>query len=243
MTIYPAIDIKDGKCVRLRQGRFDDVTVFADEPWKMAVQWQEQGAQWLHVVDLDGARAGAPQNVAAVNELLRNASVPVQFGGGIRQVHTAELMFTLGVSRIVIGTAAAGNERLLKRFVADFGDRVAIGIDARDGFVSVEGWERDTAETSLGMARRVEALGARRIVYTDIASDGMLGGAPIASMSEMCAVIEAPVIASGGVGSLDDISRLQMLAAQGLEGVIVGRALYNGAFSLAEALREAQVGE
>ncbi|MEI6512465.1 MAG: 1-(5-phosphoribosyl)-5-[(5-phosphoribosylamino)methylideneamino]imidazole-4-carboxamide isomerase [bacterium] len=236
MIIFPAIDIQDGRCVRLTQGRFDSATVYSEEPWLMAEKWQSLGAEWLHVVDLDGAKAGAPQNVAVIREMLRRVNIPVQFGGGVRSLHTAEMMLTLGVSRVVVGTSLAQDEQLAAKFFNQFGEKVAVGLDARHGRVSVKGWQEDTNETAIEFAKRMEALGACRVIYTDISQDGMLQGVSLDKMREMCEAISIPVIASGGVSTLEDIKSLLPLTPLGIEGVIIGKALYAGAFDLNEAI-------
>lgn len=234
MRIYPAIDIKDGKCVRLYKGRFDDVTVYGDSPAEMAKKWEAQGGEYIHVVDLDGALKGHGVNADKIREICESVSVPVQTGGGIRTMEDIEAKLACGISRVIIGTKAVSDSEFVKRAADKYGDKIVIGIDAKDGMVAVEGWEKTSDFTAVEFAKKMVSLGIKTIVYTDIATDGTLSGPNAAAMREMAAAVNADIIASGGVGSLDDILSLK---DTGVEGVIVGKALYTGRVDLAEAVR------
>lgn len=234
MRIYPAIDIKDGKCVRLYKGRFDDVTVYGNSPADMAKKWERLGGEYIHVVDLDGALKGHGVNADKIREICESVSVPVQTGGGIRTTEDIETKLACGISRVIIGTKAVSDSEFVKRAADKYGDKIVIGIDAKDGMVAVEGWEKTSDFTAVEFAKKMVALGIKTIVYTDIATDGTLSGPNVAAMHEMAAAVNADIIASGGVGSLDDIL---LLKDTGVEGVIVGKALYTGRVDLAEAVK------
>jgi len=232
MTIYPAIDIRGGKCVRLKQGRYDDITIFSDDPVKMALQFQNAGAKYLHVVDLDAAR-GDSDNREIIKAIAKELGIPVQVGGGIRTMADIEEVLGFGVSRVIIGTSAVKDPEMVKEAVEKFGNRIAVGIDARNSFVAIEGWEKTSQLKAVEHAKNMEALGVQTIVYTDIATDGMLAGPNILAMSEMVRKVRIDVIASGGVASLKDIRRLKEV---GVAGVIVGKAIYTGDVDLRKAL-------
>ncbi|MBV9776431.1 MAG: 1-(5-phosphoribosyl)-5-[(5-phosphoribosylamino)methylideneamino]imidazole-4-carboxamide isomerase [Acetobacteraceae bacterium] len=237
LTLYPAIDLKDGQCVRLRRGVMEWATVYAPDPAAQARAWQEAGFAWLHVVDLNGAFAGRPVNEAAVRAILAAVSVPVQLGGGIRDMARIEAWVSAGVRRVILGSAAVKSPALVRDACRAFPGRVAVGIDARDGLVATEGWAETSDMTARELARRVEDAGAAAIIYTDIARDGMLSGLNLAQTVDLAEGLSTPVIASGGVGSLDDLGALKRVAAgTRIEGVIVGRALYDGRVNPAEAL-------
>jgi phosphoribosylformimino-5-aminoimidazole carboxamide ribotide isomerase len=246
MDIYPAIDIKGGKCVRLSQGRFEEVITYSEDPVKMARRWKAEGAQWLHVVDLDGARMGLPntQNLDVLRQILRQVGLPVQFGGGVRNAQIVERMLNIGVTRVVVGTAAANDAQLAEGMFTVYGDKVAVGVDARDGFVAIQGWQEHIGETATAFAARMTKLGAKRFIFTDIARDGMLQGVNIPSLAQVAAAVPGmPVIASGGVSSLTDIDALKHLrsmAAPNMEGVIIGKALYAGSVALPDVLARAR---
>lgn len=233
MLIYPAIDIKDGKCVRLTQGNFSDVTVYGDDPVKMAAQWESLGAEFIHLVDLDGALAGSGINRKIIIQIAQTVSVPVQTGGGIRTLADIRELIAGGVSRVILGTAAVKNPQLVEDAVAEFGDKIAVGIDAKDGMVAISGWQEISSQPALEFAKSMAEKGVRFLVYTDISTDGMLTGPNINAMQKMAECVSAKVIASGGVGCCEDILSL---AATGVEGVIVGKALYAGKVDLKEAL-------
>ncbi|MCD8390462.1 MAG: 1-(5-phosphoribosyl)-5-[(5-phosphoribosylamino)methylideneamino]imidazole-4-carboxamide isomerase [Firmicutes bacterium] len=237
MRIYPAIDIKDGKCVRLLQGRFSDVTVFGDNPADTAKKWESLGGEFIHVVDLDGALKGRGVNEEIIRGICAAVSVPVQTGGGIRSMEDIKSRLNCGVNRVIIGTKAVSDSEFVKRAVDEYGEKIVIGIDAKDGMVAVEGWEKTSDFTAVDFAKKMESLGVKTIVYTDIATDGTLQGPNVAAMAEMVKSTGLDVIASGGVG---DISHIAALKDTGVEGVIVGRALYTGNVNLADALKAAE---
>ncbi len=235
MRIYPAIDIKDGKCVRLLQGRFSDVTVYGDNPVEMAKKWEAEGGEFIHVVDLDGALKGHGVNAEIIKNICEAVSVPVQTGGGIRTIEDIEAKLACGIRRVIIGTKAVSSPEFIKEAVEKYGDKIVIGIDAKDGYVAVEGWEKCSEFTAVEFAKQMVELGVKTIVYTDIATDGTLKGPNLAAMEEMAKSVDADIIASGGVGSLEHI---KALVPTGVEGVIVGRALYTGNVDLKKAIEE-----
>jgi phosphoribosylformimino-5-aminoimidazole carboxamide ribotide isomerase len=228
ITAYPAIDLKDGACVRLRRGEMDDATVYSSNPGAQAKAWQDAGFRWLHVVDLNGAFAGKPVNEAAVRDILANVAMPVQLGGGIRSMAQIETWLAAGITRVILGSVAAKNPALVIEACRAFPGRVAVGIDARDGFVATEGWAETSTLAATELARHFEGAGVSAIIYTDIARDGMLGGLNIEQTVGLARGISTKVIASGGVGSLEDLAALKAANCPGIEGVIIGRALYDG---------------
>ncbi|MGI6124027.1 MAG: 1-(5-phosphoribosyl)-5-[(5-phosphoribosylamino)methylideneamino]imidazole-4-carboxamide isomerase [Acetivibrionales bacterium] len=232
MIIYPAIDIRGGKCVRLTQGRYDDITIFSDDPVSMAVQFQNAGAKYLHVVDLDGAR-GESNNRTIISRIAKELSIPIQTGGGIRTMADIETVLELGVTRVILGTSAVKNPEMVSDAVKKYGNRIAVGIDAKDGFVAIEGWEKTSGVKAVEHAVNMESLGVQTIIYTDIATDGMLSGPNLLAMTEMIKNVQMEVIASGGVSSLKDIRKLK---ETGVAGVIVGKAIYTGDVDLKKAL-------
>ncbi len=234
MRIYPAIDIKDGKCVRLFKGQFSDVTVYGDSPAEMARKWESLGGEFIHVVDLDGALKGHGVNAAQIKEICESVKVPVQTGGGIRTMEDIEEKLACGINRVIIGTKAVSDSDFVKQAVKKYGSKIVIGIDAKDGMVAVEGWEKTSNFTAVEFAKKMAAIGVQTIVYTDIATDGTLAGPNIQAMTEMTKSVDADIIASGGVGSIDHI---KALAGTGVEGVIVGKALYTGNVNLTEAIK------
>jgi len=237
MIIYPAIDIKDGRCVRLVQGKFSDVTVYSDHPVDMAMKFEQMGAQYIHVVDLDGARLGQPQNIAVASEMAVRLGIPIQLGGGIRTIETMEIILCKGIERIILGTSAVNDHELVKKAVQSFGNNLAVAIDAKDGLVAIEGWAKTSSFTAVGFARKMEELGAKVIIYTDISRDGMLKGPNLKAMEEMVKAVKIDVIASGGVTNLQDIKNLKEI---GVSGAIVGKALYTGDVDLKEAIEIAK---
>jgi phosphoribosylformimino-5-aminoimidazole carboxamide ribotide isomerase len=232
----------DGKCVRLVQGKFDQSTVFSDDPVDAAKRWVDEGARRLHLVDLNGSRAGSPQEIETIRRILAAVSVPTQLGGGIRTLATARQMIEMGVGRVIIGTSAALDTDAAEAIFRVLGDRAVLGVDAKDGYVAVKGWQETTAETAIDFAHRMQALGAKRVIYTDISRDGMLQGVNEAAMRQMAESLDIPVIASGGVSTLDDIRKLKALESVGVEGAIIGKALYTGDLTLADALAASQNG-
>lgn len=236
MILFPAIDLKDGQAVRLLRGEMDSATVFNESPADQARAFAEQGFQWLHLVDLNGAFEGRPVNAAAVEAILSAVDLPVQLGGGIRDLATIERWLDLGVRRVILGTVAVKNPDLVRDACRRFPGRVVLGIDARGGRVAVEGWAEVSEITATELARRFEDAGAAAIVYTDIDRDGALQGANVAATRALAEAVATPVIASGGVASLDDIAAFHAIADSGIEGVISGRALYDGRIDPASAL-------
>jgi len=234
MIIYPAIDLKDGQCVRLRQGDMDDATVFNEDPADQARRFVDAGARWLHVVDLNGAFAGGSVNGAAVQAILDAVAVPVQLGGGIRSLADVNSWLTRGVSRVVLGTAAVKDPEMVTKACEMHPHRIALGIDARAGKVAVEGWAEETDLTAADLVARFAQAGVTAIVYTDIERDGVMGGPNVEATAALAASTEIPVIASGGVSSMMDLEALA--SRPGIAGAIVGRALYDGRIPLAEAL-------
>ncbi len=233
MRLYPAIDIKDGQCVRLLKGRFDKVTVYGDDPSAMAKRWQAEGGQFIHVVDLDGALRGHGVNADAIKAIVRSVDVPVQTGGGIRSMEDIEAKLACGISRVIIGTKAVSDSEFVKRAIDKYKEKIVIGIDAKDSMVAIDGWERVSEFTAVDFAKKMCDIGAATIVYTDIATDGTLAGPNVSAMAEMASAVPADIIASGGIGN---ISHIEALTDTGVEGVIIGRALYTGDVNLQEAL-------
>jgi phosphoribosylformimino-5-aminoimidazole carboxamide ribotide isomerase len=241
MIILPAIDLKDGQCVRLRQGKAEDVTVYSDNPVAQAQTWLEQGAEQLHVVDLDGAFQGEPKHAAVIGDIVRALKIPVEVGGGLRTDAHIETLLKEGVARAIIGTRALENIDTLAALVRRFGDRIAVGIDARDGFVQVKGWVETTATRAVDLARQMEAVGVKTLIYTDTATDGMLGGPNLTAMKQMClAVPNCNIIASGGVSAPEHVTALTALGCANLFGAIVGKALYDGKTTLAAMMAAAK---
>ena len=228
ITAYPAIDLKDGACVRLRRGEMDDATVYSSNPGAQAKAWQDAGFRWLHVVDLNGAFAGKPVNAEAVRDILANVTMPVQLGGGIRSIAQIEAWLAAGISRVILGSVAAKNPALVIEACKTYPGRVAVGIDARDGFVATEGWAETSTLAATELAKHFEGAGVSAIIYTDIARDGMLGGLNIEQTVGLANGISTKVIASGGVGSLDDLAALKAANCPGIAGVIIGRARSDG---------------
>jgi phosphoribosylformimino-5-aminoimidazole carboxamide ribotide isomerase len=232
MIILPAIDLQNGKCVRLRQGRAEDVTVYSDDPVAQARRWVDEGARELHVVDLDGAFNGAPAHAGVIRSIVQALRIPVEVGGGLRSDAHIEALVEAGVTRTILGTRAVENTDAFKRLTERFGDIIAVGIDARDGLVQVRGWVETTRVRAVDLARRVEDAGVRTIIYTDTATDGMLGGPNLDAMREMCSTVACAVIASGGVSAPEHVSALKALGCANLYGAIVGKALYDGRTTL-----------
>jgi len=234
--VIPAIDLKGGKCVRLEQGLMERDTVFCDNPAEQAREWVRQGGELLHMVDLDGAFAGVPKNRDAIAAIVDSIAIPTQLGGGIRDISTIEAYLSLGVGRIILGTAAQRNPELVMEGCRLFPGRIAVGIDAKDGLVAVKGWAEVTDISAVDLARKFEGYGVATIIYTDISRDGMMSGPNIAATKALAEAVSIPVIASGGVSSLRDIENLMAIESSGVSGVITGKAIYTGAIRLAEAI-------
>ena len=242
MLLIPAIDLKDGRCVRLRQGDLDDATVFSDDPAAMGTQWLNQGARRLHLVDLNGAVAGKPKNEAAIKSIIRAVGdeIPVQIGGGIRDLNTIERYLDSGIAYVIIGTAAVKDPGFLRDACSAFPGNIIVGLDARDGKVATDGWSKLTRHDVLDLARKFEDYGCEAIVYTDIGRDGMLSGVNIEATVKLAQHVKIPVIASGGVTDLKDIEALCAVESEGVEGAILGRSLYEGTldFDAAQTLAD-----
>jgi len=242
MLVIPAIDLKGGRCVRLRQGRVEEETIYSSAPGDVAAQWESAGAEWIHVIDLDGAMAGRPVNKEAVEEIRRQVKVPLQLGGGIRDLGVIEEWLSLGIERVILGTAAYEDSFLVKESCHRYPGRIAIGIDARQGQVMVRGWRKETTRGAVDLAREMETHGVAVIIFTDISRDGMGSGINLGWAKEVAQTVKTPIIVSGGVASLDDIRGVKNLGSYGVIGVITGRALYEGTLDLAEAIRVAKEG-
>jgi phosphoribosylformimino-5-aminoimidazole carboxamide ribotide isomerase len=236
MLVIPAIDIKDGKCVRLRQGDMDEATVYGDDPVAMADRWVQAGARRLHIVDLDGATSGKPENAALIHSIVEaHPSIPVQVGGGIRDEDTIQAYLNAGVSFIIIGTRAVTTPHFVSDACLEFPSHIIVGLDAKNGKLATEGWSKLSHHDAVDMAKRFEDDGVAAIVFTDIGRDGMLSNVNIESTVELCRQITVPVIASGGLSNLDDIKALCAVADEGIEGAISGRAIYEGSIDFKEA--------
>lgn len=233
MQLYPAIDIKDGKCVRLVQGNFDKVTIFNKNPADAAKNWLDQGATYLHIVDLDGARLGSGYNNEAISKIVAAVTIPIQVGGGIRTMRGIEEKLNIGVSRVILGTAAIHDQSFVKEAVKIYGNKIAIGIDAVNGSVATNGWEKISNVTAVELCREMVSLGIQTIIYTDISKDGMMSGPNIEATEELINSVDADIIASGGVSNMNDLENIKNIGAS---GVIIGKALYKGAINLNKAI-------
>lgn len=236
MIIYPAIDIRGGRCVRLTEGRFDAETVFADDPAEMALKWAGLGAEFLHLVDLDGALAGEGKNVPVIERILQSVSIPVQLGGGIRNLETIEKLLSLGVNRLILGSAAVKNPQLVEEACKKYPGHIAVGIDAKNGEVAIEGWGKGSGVAATELAKQMATYGVETIIYTDISRDGMLSGVNVEATAALARACGVPIIASGGVASLEDIRRVKAVESDGVQGCIIGKAIYTGAVDLKAAL-------
>jgi phosphoribosylformimino-5-aminoimidazole carboxamide ribotide isomerase len=236
MIVIPAIDLKDGQCVRLRQGRADDVTVYGSDPVEVAQRWGNEGASMLHIVDLDGAFDGKPAHADVIRAIAAQVTIPIQVGGGIRtDAHIKELLDS-GAYRAILGTRASEDPAAVQSMAAQYGSRLAVSIDARDGKVQVKGWVETTETEAIDLARQMDSAGVSALIYTDISRDGMMSGPNLEAIATLCDAVNCQVIASGGVTTTDDIAALRELGKQNMEGVIVGKALYEGTVTLREAL-------
>ena len=234
ILVIPAIDLKGGRCVRLRQGKADEVTTYSEDPVAMAKRWAEEGAKYLHVVDLDGAFQGFPVHQEVISRMVKAVNIPVEVGGGLRKDRDIERILGCGVSRAILGTRAWAEPDQLKRLVDRFGHRLAVGIDARGGRVQIKGWTETTEEDAVSLAKRADAMGVGTLIYTDTARDGMLEGVNTKAMDAICAAVSCSVIASGGISSAADMKSLRGLNRPNLVGAIVGKALYEGRVTLKE---------
>ncbi|MGE5474599.1 MAG: 1-(5-phosphoribosyl)-5-[(5-phosphoribosylamino)methylideneamino]imidazole-4-carboxamide isomerase [Ignavibacteriales bacterium] len=225
MIVFPAIDIRDGKCVRLLKGDFNKETIYGDDPVSMALSWQEQGAKYLHVVDLDGARVGTPKNFEIIEKIIQTLDIPVQVGGGIRSLETAKKIINAGASRIIIGTSAITKPFMLIEAINELEEKLVVGIDSKDGYVAIQGWESKSSRTTLDFAKEIEVLGVKTIICTEISRDGTLTGPDMEGIKALVEQTGIDVVASGGVGSIEDLINLREIGAA---GAIVGKALYSG---------------
>ena len=233
MELIPAVDIRDGKCVRLYQGDYNQETVFDEDPVTAALTWYSQGARWLHIVDLDGAVAGEPQNMEVVEEIIRQSGMLIELGGGIRQEEVAEKLLRQGISRIILGSAAIENRELVKKLCQQFGEAIAVSLDARDGKIAIHGWQKNTVVEVLQLSREMVDAGVRRFIYTDIKRDGTLTEPNFDMINRLLTETKVPVIVAGGVSKMKHLRRLKEL---GVEGAIIGKALYTGDIDLGEAI-------
>lgn len=236
MIIYPAVDILDGKCVRLIQGRYDKVTSYDADPVDAAKRWEDDGAEIMHIVDLDGAASGRPKNLKVLEKIVDSVDVPIQFGGGVRDLPTLELLLEMGIRRVVLGTSLITSPQFIEEACPVYGDRMAAGLDTRGGKIAIAGWSEDTAHDLIKIAKELEELGISRLIHTDISVDGTQAGLNLDSIRALATEIMIPVIASGGVATLNDIDNLKELEVLGVEGVIIGRALYEKVFTLPQAI-------
>ena len=240
MEIIPAIDLKGGECVRLLQGDMEKATVFSSDPVETAKRWEAEGATRLHVVDLDGAFKGKPENRAVIESIVDALHIPVQVGGGIRDLETIDYYIESGIDRVILGTIAQKSPELVIKACELFHERIVVGIDAKDGKVAIQGWAEVTSESAMALAAVYEDYGVAAIIYTDISKDGMMEGPNLEATKELALSVDIPIIASGGVSSLDDIEGLLPLEKDGVEGVITGKAIYSGALDLKEAIKLAR---
>lgn len=240
MLVIPAIDIRGGKCVRLFRGDFSKETVFSDSPAQMAKKWMDMGARYLHLVDLDGALAGKPQNIATVKDIIAAVDIPVELGGGIRTLEDIENILSIGVDRVILGSVAVHDPQLVKAACEKFGEKIVVGIDAKEGIVAVEGWEVSGNMVAQELAKRMAAVGVKNIIYTDISRDGTLLGLNIKATADLAKSSRVNIIASGGFSNLEEIEQLKKHESDGITGVIAGKAIYTGAIDLRAALKIAE---
>ncbi len=233
MEIIPAIDIREGRCVRLYQGDYRRQTTYGEDPVEIALRWRSQGARWLHIIDLAGAASGKPASIPLVEAIVKESGLAVEFGGGVRQVRVVEELLRKGVSRIIVGTAAIENPAMVKKLCRRFGEAIAVSLDAREGKVSTHGWRKDTAVDALPLAREMVEIGVSRFIFTDIKRDGTLTEPNFALVERLLKGVDVPVVAAGGISRLEHLERLKKL---GVEGVVIGKALYTGDIDLTEAI-------
>ena len=236
MLILPAIDLRGGNCVRLVKGDFKQETIYSEHPEEIALRWEEGGAEFLHVVDLDGALAGEPQNMDAIKRILQAVKIPVEVGGGIRSMESIDRLLSIGVSRVILGSVAVHKEELVQEACSAYGNRIVVGIDAKKGIVATDGWEKSASISAVELAKKLGAFGLETIIYTDISRDGTLSGVNVTETAHLARASGIKVIASGGVKSISDIEGLKKRECDGIIGVIVGKSIYEGTLSLTEAI-------
>jgi phosphoribosylformimino-5-aminoimidazole carboxamide ribotide isomerase len=237
VKVIPAIDIKDGNVVRLTRGDYKQATLYSNNPADIARMWHSQGASILHVVDLDGALTGQPKNMGSVTSIVKSVDIPVELGGGLRNMEAIDQAFNAGVAKVILGTKVAEDMKFIKNAIEKYGERVVISIDSKDGFVAIQGWTKTSSVNAVDMARMVKDLGVSSIIYTDVTADGTLHGPNFVSLDNFLNNVDMPVTAAGGIASIDDIKKLCTLDRSNLTGVIVGKALYEGKVNLAEAIK------
>jgi len=240
MIIFPAIDIKDGSVVRLLQGEFNSVTEYSKDPLTIAEQWRDQGAQWLHIVDLDGAKTGQPKNIDIILEIAKTIKIPIQMGGGVRKIETIEKLLSNGISRVILGTKGVEDIQFLECALKMWKDKIVVSLDCKDGYLTSLGWTSTLKTKALDFVKALESMGVSCLIYTDIATDGMLAGPNISAFKELLKETNIPVIASGGVSNLEDIKALKSLECEGIMGAISGKAIYEGKLKLQEAIEMAK---
>ena len=236
MLILPAIDLRGGNCVRLVKGDFKQETIYSEHPEEVALRWEGEGAEFLHVVDLDGALAGEPQNMDAIKQILQAVTIPVEVGGGIRSMESIDRLLSIGVSRVILGSVAVHKEELVREACSAYGNRIVVGIDAKKGIVATDGWEKSASISAVELAKKLGAFGLETIIYTDISRDGTLSGVNVTETAHLARASGIKVIASGGVKSISDIEELKKRECDGIIGVIVGKSIYEGTLSLTEAI-------
>lgn len=236
MLILPAIDLRGGNCVRLVKGDFKQETIYSEHPEEIALRWEGEGAEFLHVVDLDGALAGEPQNMDAIKRILQAVTIPVEVGGGIRSMESIDRLLSIGVSRVILGSVAVHKEELVQEACSAYGNRIVVGIDAKKGIVATDGWEKSGGISAVELAKKLDAFGLETIIYTDISRDGTLSGVNVTETAHLARASGIKVIASGGVKSISDIEELKKRECDGIIGVILGKSIYEGTLSLTEAI-------
>ena len=239
MIIFPAIDIKDSNVVRLLQGKFDEVTEYSSDPLSIAKIWASKGAEWLHVVDLDGAQVGEPKNIDTIINIAQSINIPIETGGGIRNIEDIEKLITGGVERVILGTKAIEDKDFLKEILARWSEKIVISLDCKEGMLAQKGWVEITNIKAIDFVKELESYGTKCIIYTDIARDGMLTGPNFAALGELLDATNIPVIASGGISNIDDIKKLKFMEEKGILGAITGKAIYEGKLDLKEAIEYA----
>ena len=237
MIIFPAIDMHNGRCVRLLQGRIEDETIYSEDPVMVSQEWQHQGASWLHLVDLDGAMSANKNNRSLAQQIFKTLSIPVQIGGGIRSISDVQELLDAGAARVIVGTTAVQQPKILEELLKNFSNKIVVGLDARDGLVVTHGWQQVESLKAISFAQELSRLGVERVIYTDTSKDGMLKGPNLTEIRTLAKNTEIKVIASGGISSLEDLLQLKKIESLGVEGVVIGKALYEKRFSLGKALR------